>query len=399
MPGDEEVVVSNTLDAANVGTGGGSTENTGGESSSGAGELDMNFGPEPTNDGESTAGDSTKTTEEQKPDETTKQGGSSETTEGSKKVQEGGTTSTQSTGNTQPKSGTSGSSSGAVPAGNRNYGDFTPEEQKALKGCRNDSYAYFSEKLKELKSLQAEKTELTTKLSEAEKNSKNSIYDHPDGYKLSGEYGELVTGYRQAAEESNFIRNQLVRCQSGQPWKYLQGYDERDNPVYKEMPALKGEAQLSAVESMRLALNKTEAAKDQFQAKASQLQAGYKANYTEAVSRMESRLGAYVASLPEDLRPDDASIKKMIETANPAFRSLPTSKLTAAALVIADRALAKLKKAEESVGNQARQKIDEKLGGPKLTSTKSGQSAGKQEEGDLVDFSELEKQFNMPYAT
>lgn len=117
-----------------------------------------------------------------------------------------------------------------APAQARPYNEYPPELVPLLKHLPNKTFAEYAPKLKAA-------WEANQQLDELRKQQPAYHYEHPESYQLQPEFQKL----RQVASEAQFEEShwtqQLSRIKQGQSWKYLEGYDKNNRPVFREVAA------------------------------------------------------------------------------------------------------------------------------------------------------------------
>lgn len=115
-----------------------------------------------------------------------------------------------------------------APAQARPYNEYPPELVPLLKHLPNKTFAEYAPKLKAA-------WEANQQLDELRKQQPAYHYEHPESYQLQPEFQKL----RQVASEAQFEEShwtqQLSRIKQGQSWKFLEGYDKNNRPVFREV--------------------------------------------------------------------------------------------------------------------------------------------------------------------
>ena len=274
----------------------------------------------------------------------------------------------------------------------RDYSIFKPEDVDYLRRLPNDQFDRVADRVKSFYTLEKQLEEAQSKAQELEKATKPLVaYDHPEAYTLSDEYKSLTGNYSKADFEYNHLQRQLGLARLGKSWKAITGW-RGNEPVYSEAYSAANQQgkinpnQLANDETaIMTALNRADSVKQQIQQQASQLQTQFGNTYKGACDSTNQAMTKFIASLPEDVRPKNELVEKVLAQSHPALRHLPTTQVAAQAIVIVDQVLKKLADYEKKVNVTAKIKQDEKKAGPKATRVGATKSSE-----DLIDFDEVE---------
>jgi len=110
----------------------------------------------------------------------------------------------------------------------RDYSMFDPEEVEAAKKCSNEAFS------------------LIQKLKKQSKESTEGLFlQHPDAYMSHPKYKEQQTNVVFAKRETQYWFQQLENINNGKPWRALERWDEKGNPVLgPELPANANNAEI-----------------------------------------------------------------------------------------------------------------------------------------------------------
>jgi len=110
----------------------------------------------------------------------------------------------------------------------RDYSMFEPNEVEAAKKCSNEAFS------------------LIQKLKKQSKESTDGLFlQHPEAYMTHPKFKEQQTNVVFAKRETQYWFQQLENINNGQPWRALERWDEKGNPVLgPELPANANNAEI-----------------------------------------------------------------------------------------------------------------------------------------------------------
>lgn len=122
-----------------------------------------------------------------------------------------------------------------------------------LKKMGNDSFAWVSDRIKELKKIKSEQVQWTKEREELVKNKPvalpDSWFEHPDAYTLDPKYREAAQTANQAAQAKEYWQQQFARIRRGEDWQDV-SIGSGGEVITKEIPA-SAEAELTVMEKIR----------------------------------------------------------------------------------------------------------------------------------------------------
>ena len=120
----------------------------------------------------------------------------------------------------------------------RDYSQFAdPADAEIASKLPNHLYERFAKITKQAREDAVKRAELQEQLDKAPAQRPAYEFEHPEAYKITPEWQQVVQAHDAYAYEENFWETQLERIKQGEPWEDLRGYDKDGNPQTVKMPA------------------------------------------------------------------------------------------------------------------------------------------------------------------
>jgi hypothetical protein len=179
----------------------------------------------------------------------------------------------------------------------RNYEGFDPEDAELLRKLPNREFNLVQQiarrYVEKAKTASAELTAVKQQYEQVKSGAlPDTYYAHPEAYKLSPDYKNIVNEYTQAEQFESHYLTQLERIRSGQPWERVVS-DGKGGYTTVEVPALPvdeatGAVKIDAQADVRVSslLSQAARAKENAKLELSQLRGGFAAKHEQANSRL-----------------------------------------------------------------------------------------------------------------
>jgi len=209
----------------------------------------------------------------------------------------------------------------------RNYEGFDPEDAEVLRRLGNRDFNLVQQVARKyadrVKTTTAELNEVKKQYEQVKSGAlPDTYYAHPEAYKLSPDYKNIVNEYTQAEQFENHYLTQLERIRSGQPWERVVS-DGSGGYTTVEVPALPvdeatGAVKIDAQADVRVSslLSQAARAKENAKLALSQLRGGFAAKHEQA----NSRLTELEAKIFPKFSGDNYEGKEQVDN---IFKSLP----------------------------------------------------------------------------
>lgn len=209
----------------------------------------------------------------------------------------------------------------------RNYEGFDPEDAEVLRKLPNREFnlvqSIARRYVEKVKTTSAELAAVKQQFEQVKSGAlPDAYYAHPEAYKLSPDYKNIVDEYTQAEQFESHYLTQLERIRGGQAWERVVsdgkgGYTTVEVPAPTPDPetgAMKIDAQADVRVSSLLA--QAARAKDNAKTSLAQLRGGFAAKHEQANARLTDLEAKVFAKFSGDNYPEKAQVDNI-------FKSLP----------------------------------------------------------------------------
>lgn len=188
----------------------------------------------------------------------------------------------------------------AVPT-TRDYTKFDKEVAAVLKNVPNHVFNKFGQQIQDWKAGADKAAKLQEQLTAQRTANPGFLAEHPDGYRLTPDYRNIISEERIAKEEADFWSHQATAIANGEAWQEFRGYDDKGEPIIVDHPA----SQNGQVDTRASLLAQSQYAKaqlkaDEFKAR----RAAYKSQWTKFQQDAAAELSEKSAKLFNNVTPD-----------------------------------------------------------------------------------------------
>lgn len=298
------------------------------------------------------------------------------------------------------------------PKDKRDYTGLSKEDTEYLKKLPNHIFKVAAPIAKERYKLQQEVTGLKDTI---EKNKDpNRIpenwYEHERAIELTPQYQQLSNKYERYHIEGNHWQQQIIRINQGLPWKDLnytkeRGYFPSEEKAVPETPEGKA-ALLGQLENAKTQAFTESAA---LQSEAKELSKKFRSEHDGINSHYDKAIEEFLSPLPEELKPKKEHEQQFYDFVHPAHKSSSLTKVAAGLFSLCLNQGNVIKGLLADKGKEKKIIEDKKAAGPSNRSslTSNGRNGingagrrpiigedGKVTKDSVIDFSELDKEFN-----